>query len=283
MRALSGTKDPEKVADAIIHHADVRRMLLTQKAFAEGGRSMIYHSARYADKMAQGIANGNDEEFEKWDDKLGFYTPILKGFLTELGIEAAKHGQQIYGGHGYIKEWGMELIARDARIATLYEGTTGVQALDLLGRKVILQSKGKIIRDYTSSIMKWCGEYALDKDMRKFVWALTKLCAEWNTLTVRLMLMARKDREIISAASDDFLMYSGYVMMGYHWARMAAVAYEKLKNGGTEAPEFYQAKIQTAEFYFDKLLPRTSGHAEAMVAPSESMTSMEIDHFSFLD
>ena len=124
MRTLSGIKDPEKVADAIIHHADVRRMLLTQKAFAEGGRSMIYHSARYVDKMAQGIINGDDEEFEKWDDKLGFYTPILKGFLTELGIEAAKHGQQVYGGHGYIKEWGMELIARDARIATMYEGTT---------------------------------------------------------------------------------------------------------------------------------------------------------------
>ena len=120
--------------------------------------------------------------------------------------------------------------------------------------KVILQSKGKIIRDYTSSIMKWCGEYALDKDMRKFVWALTKLCAEWNTLTVRLMLMARKDREIISAASEDF-DESGYVMMGYHWQCMAAVAYDKLENGGTEAPEFYKAKIQTAEFYFDKLLP----------------------------
>jgi hypothetical protein len=283
MRTLSGTKDPEKVADAIIHHADVRRMLLTMKAFAEGGRSMIYHAARYADKMAQGISQGDDAEFEKWDDKLGFYTPILKGFLTELGIEAAKDGQQIYGGHGYIKEWGMELIARDARIATLYEGTTGVQALDLLGRKVLLQSKGKIIRDYTSSIMKWCGEYALDKDMRKFVWALTKLCAEWNTLTVRIMLMARKDREIISAASNDFLMYSGYVMMGYHWARMAAVAYDKLENGGTESPEFYKAKIQTAEFYFDKILPRTSGHAESMVAPSESMTSMDIENFAFLD
>ena len=283
MRTLSGVKEPEKVADAIINHADVRRMLLTMKAFAEGGRSMIYHAARYGDKMSQGIADGNDEEFEKWDDKLGFYTPIIKGFLTELGIEAAKEGQQVYGGHGYIKEWGMELIARDARIATLYEGTTGVQALDLLGRKVILQSKGKIIRDYTSGIMKWCGDYALDKNMRKFVWALTKLCAEWNTLTVRLMLSARKDREIISAASVDYLMYSGYVMMAYHWARMAAVAHEKLEKGGVEAPEFYKAKIQTAEFYFDKILPRTSGHAESMVAPSSSMTDMDIEHFSFLD
>lgn len=281
MRALSGIKEPNQVADAIINHADVRRLLLTQKAFAEGGRSMIYHASRYADKMTEAIVKGDAVETEKWDDKLGFYTPILKGFLTECGIEATKHGMQVFGGHGYIKEWGMEQIARDARISTLYEGTTGVQALDLLGRKVLLQSKGKVVRDYTAGIMKWCGEYALDKDMRKFVWALTKLCAEWNTLTVRLMLMARKDRSIISASCDDYLMYSGYVMMGYHWARMAAVAYDKLKNGGRETPEFYTAKIQTAEFYFDKLLPRASGHAESMVASSEITTSMPIENFHF--
>ncbi len=283
MRALSGTKEPNQVADAIINHADVRRLLLTMKAFAEGGRSMIYHAARYADKMAEGIAEGDEEKFEKWDDKIGFYTPVLKGFLTEIANEVAKHGIQIYGGHGYIKEWGMELIARDARISTLYEGTTGVQALDLLGRKVILGSKGKIVRDYTASVMKWCGEYALDKDMRKFVWALTKLCAEWNTLTVRIMLMARKDREIISAACDDYLMYAGYTMMAYHWARMAAVAYKKLEEGGEESPEFYKAKIQTAEFYFDKILPRASGHAESMMTPSEVMTGMDAESFSFLD
>ncbi|OOS02790.1 hypothetical protein SAMN02745664_10384 [Moraxella cuniculi DSM 21768] len=283
MRALSGTKEPDQPADAIIHHADVRRMLLTQKAFAEGARSMIYHTARYADKLAEAVAQGDEAEIKKWDDKIGFFTPILKGFLTELGIESAKHGQQIYGGHGYIKESGMELIARDARIATLYEGTTGVQALDLLGRKVLLQGGGKAIRDYTAGIMKWCGEYALDKDMRKFVWSLTKLCAEWNMLTARLLLTARKDRDIVSAACDDFLMYSGYVMMAYHWARMAAVSFDKLKNGGEQPKEFYLAKTQTAEFYFEKILPRSSAHAESMTAPSEVMMQMQIDHFAFLD
>ena len=159
MRTLSGTKEPNQVADAIIHHADVARMLLTQKAFSEGARSMIYHASRYADKMFEAAMLGDDAEFHKWDDKLGFYTPILKGFLTELSIECAKHGMQIYGGHGYIKEWGMEQIARDARISTLYEGTTGVQALDLLGRKVLIQSKGKVLLDYTANIMKWCSEY----------------------------------------------------------------------------------------------------------------------------
>lgn len=282
MRTLSGTKEPNQVADAIIHHADVARMLLTQKAFSEGARSMIYHASRYADKMFEAAMLGDDAAFHKWDDKLGFYTPILKGFLTELSIECAKHGMQIYGGHGYIKEWGMEQIARDARISTLYEGTTGVQALDLLGRKVLIQSKGKVLLDYTANIMKWCSEYALDKGMRKFVWELTKYCAEWNTLTTRIMLTARKDREIVSAASDDYLMYSGYVIMGYHWARMAAVAYDKLKNGGSETKEFYEAKIKTAEFYFEKLLPRASGHSESMLAPSELM-AMDLDSFNFLD
>lgn len=283
MRALSGVKEPNQPADAIIHHADVRRMLLTQKAFAEGARSMIYHTARYADKLAEAVTKGDETAIKKWDDKMGFFTPILKGFLTELGIEAAKHGQQIYGGHGYIKESGMELIARDARIATLYEGTTGVQALDLLGRKVLLHGGGKAIRDYTAGIMKWCGEYALDKEMRKYVWVLTKLCAEWNMLTARLLLTARKDRDIVSAASDDFLMYSGYVMMAYHWARMAAVSFDKIKNGGEQPKEFYIAKTQTAEFYFEKILPRSSAHAESMTVPSETMMQMDIDHFAFLD
>lgn len=284
MRALGGVQDPDKPADAIVHHADVRRMLLTQKAFAEGGRSMIYHCARYADKLLEAVLAGNEKETAKWENKMSFFTPVIKGFLTECAIEAAKHGQQIYGGHGYIKEWGMELIARDARISTLYEGTTGVQALDLLGRKVLLQGGGKVVRDYTTGIMKWCSEYALDKDMRKFVWTLTKLCAEWNALTLRLAVGARrKNREIISAACDDYLMYSGYAMMAYHWARMAAVAFDKMKNGGEQPYAFYLAKTQTATFYFDKILPRTQGLADSMMAPPESMTDMDIEHFGFYD
>ncbi|HRM52148.1 MAG TPA: acyl-CoA dehydrogenase C-terminal domain-containing protein, partial [Acinetobacter johnsonii] len=282
MRALSGKKDPEKVADAIIHHADVRRMLLTQKAIAEGGRSMIYYAAQIADKMADALERGDTAAFEAHDDHLGFYTPILKGFLTELGLEAANHGMQVYGGHGYIKEWGMEQIARDARIATLYEGTTGVQALDLIGRKVLLTSKGKVIRDYTTEILKFCGQQARNKYMRRFAWDLTKVCAQWNALTVRIMLAARKDRDVVSSASVDFLMFSGYVMMAYFWAQQAAVASEKLASGdGNESAEFYKAKIKVADFYFERLLPRTQGHAEAMVNPSKTMTSLAPEHFSF--
>ena len=282
MRALSGKKDPEKVADAIIHHADVRRMLLTQKAIAEGGRAMIYHAAKIADNMNDALLRGDTAEFEQQDDHLGFYTPILKGFLTEMGYEAANHGMQVFGGHGYIKEWGMEQIVRDSRISTLYEGTTGVQALDLIGRKVLLTSKGKVIRDYTAEILKFCRQHARNKYMRRFAWDLTKLCAQWNALTVRIMLAARKDRDIVSSASVDFLMFSGYVMMAYFWAQQAAVASAKLVAGdGAEVPEFYKAKIKTADFYFERLLPRAQGHAEAMVNPSKTMTSLAAEHFSF--
>ncbi|AXY58978.1 acyl-CoA dehydrogenase C-terminal domain-containing protein [Acinetobacter sp. WCHAc010052] len=282
MRALSGKKDADKVADAIIHHADVRRMLLTQKAIAEGGRSMIYHAAQLADKMADALAQGDQAKFDEYDDKLGFYTPILKGFLTEMGQEAASHGMQIFGGHGYIKEHGMEQIARDARISTLYEGTTGVQALDLIGRKVLLSSKGKVVREYTAEILKFCGQHARNKYMRRFAWDLTKICAQWNALTVRIMLAARKDRDVVSSASVDFLMFSGYSMMAFYWAQQAAVASEKLASGtGSEVPEFYKAKIKVANFYFDQLLPRTQGHAESMVNPSKTTMSLETEHFSF--
>jgi alkylation response protein AidB-like acyl-CoA dehydrogenase len=281
MRALSGKKNPDLVADAIINHADVRRLLLTQKAIAEGGRAMIYFAAQLADKMTDGILKGDQAEYDYWDDKLGFYTPILKGFLTEMGLEAANNGVQVFGGHGYIKEHGMEQIVRDARIATLYEGTTGIQALDLLGRKVLLGSRGKVVRDFTGEILKFCGTQANHKNMRGFAWDLTKICAQWNTLTLRLMLMARKDRDVVSSACNDYLMYSGYAMMAYFWARMAAKSFKALEKGGVESPEFYQAKIQTAEFFFERMLPRAQGHAEAMVKPSKSMMQMDISSFSF--
>lgn len=282
MRALSGKKDTDKTADAIIHHADVRRLLLTQKAIAEGGRAMIYYAAQLADKMADALNNGDQAKFDEYDDKLGFYTPILKGFLTELGLEAANNGVQVFGGHGYIKEWGMEQIVRDARIATLYEGTTGIQALDLLGRKVLLSSRGKVVASYTAEILKFCGNHARNRYMRRFIWDLTKICTQWGILTTRIMLAARKDRDIVSSASVDYLMFSGYAMMAYFWAQQAAVASDKIEKGdGKEEIDFYKAKIKVADFYFDRLLPRAQGHAEAMVNPSRGMTSLKSEHFSF--
>ncbi|MDX1635256.1 MAG: acyl-CoA dehydrogenase C-terminal domain-containing protein [Marinobacter sp.] len=281
MRALSGKKDADQVADRLIHHADVRRMLLTQKAIAEGGRAMLYYAARLADHMVAGHLEGDDAKAEAYDDKLGFLTPILKGFLTELGNEAANLGVQVFGGHGYIREHGMEQIVRDTRIATLYEGTTGIQALDLLGRKVLMMTQGGAVRDFTLQVSNFARKHVTNKQLRPYAWQLLKLCAQWNMLTVRLMLVARKDRDMVSAAANDFLMFSGYVTMAFMWARMAAVAVDKLANGGEESEDFYRAKLATAEFYYERLLPRAQAHATSMLSPSRNLMQLDADHMAF--
>ncbi|MBV8063354.1 MAG: acyl-CoA dehydrogenase C-terminal domain-containing protein [Nevskia sp.] len=281
MRALSGKKEPDKVADAIIHHADVRRMLLTQKAVAEGGRAMIYFAAQYADHMTNAVLAGDEAGYKHWDDKLGFLTPILKGFLTELGLECANLGMQVFGGHGYIREHGMEQIARDARISTLYEGTTGIQSLDLLGRKVLVMTRGKAVREFSGHLGKFALEHVGDAKLRAYALKLGRLAAEWNVLTTRVMLGARKDRDVVGAASYHFLMYSGYVTMAYFWAMQAAVASKKLAQGGAEKKEFYKAKLYTARFYFDHLLPRAEGHASSITKPTKSLMKMPVESFVF--
>lgn len=281
MRALSGKKDPEQVADALIHHGDVRRMLLKQKAYAEGGRAMAYFTAMYADHMIAGMLENDQKKYDKWDSELGFLTPILKGFLTEKGLEAANEAMQVFGGHGYIKEHGIEQIARDARIATLYEGTTGIQALDLLGRKVLLTSRGKCVRSFSKNLVDFGRQNLKDAKLRPYAWKLLKIAAEWNYLTTRIMLAATKDRDIVSTASYDYLMYSGYAMMAYFWALQAATARDKLEHGGNEPAEFYKAKLATAEFYFERLLPAAKGHADAALKPTRSTMQMSAEHFSF--
>jgi alkylation response protein AidB-like acyl-CoA dehydrogenase len=281
MRALSGKKDADFVADALIHHGDVRRMLLTQKAVAEGGRSMIYHAAKLADNMVNGILENNQAKYEDYDNRLGFYTPILKGFLTEMGLEAANLGMQVFGGHGYIKEHGMEQIARDARISTLYEGTTGIQALDLLGRKTLLQTRGKCVFEFTSEMIDEVKGHLLDGGpMGTMARALFKRALQWKWSTLRIMLRANKDRDVVSTSCYDFMMYAGFVMMGHFWFKQAKVASQKLATGGKDTKEFYTSKIQTAEFYFDRLLPRADGHYKGMMATSQSIMQIDKDHFA---
>ena len=282
MRALSGKKDPDHTADALIWHADVRRMLLTQRAVAEGARAMIYHAAKLADNMVAGIAEGNKAKYDEFDDRLGFYTPILKGFITELGLEAANIGMQVFGGHGYIKEHGMEQIIRDARISTLYEGTTGIQALDLLGRKVLLQTRGKCIKEFTNEMIAQARPHLLaGGPIGKMARLAVKRAIQWKMLTLRIMLRAAKDRDVVSAACNDYLMYSGYAMMGHFWLKQALVANEKLAKGGKDSAEFYKAKVQTAEFYFERMLPRADGHKKSMLATTSSLMQMDAEHFNF--
>ena len=284
MRALSGKKEPEQVADALIWHPDVRRMLLTQKAIAEGARCMIYDAAKIADHLFNAVDAGDKKAYTRHESELGFFTPILKGFLTELGLEAANLGMQVFGGHGYIGEHGMEQIVRDARISTLYEGTTGIQALDLLGRKVLIGTKGKCVRDYTLGMVKFAKSSVLKRTrLGSMARSLSLRAAEWNALTLAIMLRARKDREVVGAASYDYLMYSGYVMMAYSWAQQAAKAQELLDSGtGKESAEFYRAKIQTAEFYFDRLLPRANAHRAGALASTKSLMQMDKEDFAML-
>jgi alkylation response protein AidB-like acyl-CoA dehydrogenase len=283
MRALSGKKDAAFANDALIWHADVRRMLLTQRAVAEGARAMIYHAAKLADNMVAGVAEGNQAKYEEYDDRLGFYTPILKGFITEMGLECANLGMQVFGGHGYIKEHGMEQIARDARISTLYEGTTGIQALDLLGRKVLLQTRGKCITEFTNDMIAQAKPHLLDGDsVGRMARTAFKRAIQWKILTLRIMLRAAKDRDVVSAACYDYLMYSGFVMMGHFWLKQAIVAKEKLAKGGKDSAEFYQSKLHTAEFYFERLLPRADGHKKTMLSPTSAIMQMDNEHFSFV-
>lgn len=276
MRALSGPKFPEKEADPIIVHPDVRRMLLTQKAFAEGGRALLYYLAQQGDI----VDGGADEQARQdADDLMAFLTPIAKAFCTEAGQEASNHGVQVFGGHGFIREWGMEQIVRDTRISTLYEGTTGIQALDLLGRKVML-TQGALLKNFTKIVHKFCKANEDDSAVAEFIEPLAKLNKEWGDLTTQIGMRAMTNQEEVGAAAVDYLMYSGYITLGYFWALMAKKAQDALQSGTSEEG-FYLAKIQTARFYFKRILPRTTSLAQCINAEIDTLMEMREEHFGF--
>lgn len=275
MRSLSGAKEPEKVADPIIVHPAVRNMLLTEKAFAEGGRALVYYLSHFADTVAKG--EGDALKFA--DQMLSLLTPIAKAFLTETGLEAANHGVQVYGGHGFISEWGMEQNVRDTRIACLYEGTTEIQALDLLGRKV-LGSQGKLLANFVQIIQKFCEDNRDNDEMGQFIRPLAKHIKEWGDLTSRIGMQATENPDAVGGAAVDYMYFSGYVTLAYLWARMALVAQTAIANG-TGEKAFYDAKIKTAQFYFAKLLPRTTTHVQRIGTGVEPYMTMDVDQFAF--
>lgn len=270
-RSLSGVKNPDGPADPIIVHPDVRRMLLTQKAFSEGTRMLVYYLAKLVD-----IENTDEEREDKEEASglLALLTPIAKAFSTEVGFESANLGMQCFGGHGYIKEWGLEQNVRDARISMLYEGTTGIQALDLLGRK-ILQTQGELLKLFTKKIHLFCKAEADNPEMQEFVEPLAAHNKEWGELATHVGLLAMEDADEVSAASVEFLMYSGYVTCAYLWANAAKVA---IANKESSDP-IYSAKLKTAKFYFKRLLPRTRGYVETVKAGNEPLAAMELDEF----
>ena len=273
-RSLSGSKTAKSAADPIIVHPDVRRMLLTTKAFAEGNRALIYYTAKLVDQVERPLDKDTQEEAHLL---LGLLTPIVKAFITETGFESANLGLQCFGGHGYIKEWGMEQNVRDSRISTLYEGTTGIQALDLLGRK-ILMTQGKSLKCFTKIIHKFCKAHENTPHLKDFLQPLEKINKEWGDLTMAIGMKALKDKAEVGAAAFDYLMYSGYICLAYFWADMARIAHEALKKEGSDKG-FYLAKIQTAQFYYSRILPRTSMHKHCIESGADNLLAMDTEHF----
>ena len=273
MRSLTGPKNPDGPADPIIVHPDVRRMLLTQKAFAEGSRALLYFLAMQGDV----VDKGTEEEAKAADDLMSLLTPIAKAFMTETGFEAANHGVQVFGGHGFIKEWGMEQIVRDCRIAMLYEGTTGIQAMDLIGRKV-LGSGGKMLLQFTNMIDALCDANTAEED-KPYIDALRAKKDEWLAVSMQIGEAAMSNPDEAGAAAVDYLMYSGYITLAYFWAKMAVTARQKIAEAEGDA-SFYEAKLMTAQFYFERLLPRTESLKTTMVAGADALMQMPEELFA---
>jgi alkylation response protein AidB-like acyl-CoA dehydrogenase len=261
-RSLSGPVFPDKPADNLLVQPDVRRMLLTQRAFVEGSRALVLYTALQTDIEHRAT---DEAARQKAGELVAFLIPIAKGMTTELAQECTKEALQIYGGHGYIAENGMEQFVRDARIITLYEGTTGIQAADLLGRK-ILQLQGVGFKHFLEEISTFCQQHAGTGSLQAFIGPLAVATRDWSELTLALAERAKANPEELGAAATDYLYYSGYVTLAYLWARSVLAA-----ETGSHSTEFKQAKRDTATFYFARILPRTLVHRAAIEAGIDSL------------
>ncbi len=252
MRSLSGPKAKDKPADPIIVHPDVRKMLLTAKAYAEGGRALSIYCGVLLDKEH----NHPDEKVRKDSgEMLSLLTPIVKAFLTDNGHVATNMCMQVFGGHGFIKEWGMEQFVRDNRINMIYEGTNTIQSLDLLGRKV-LGNNGATLTKFGKLIGKLVEEEGVNEKMAEFITPIAILGDQMTKFTTELGFKGFQNPDEIGAAAVDYLRVAGHLVFGYFWARMSQVALQQIAAGNTDP--FYVAKLQTARFYFAKLFPETA-------------------------
>ena len=252
MRALSGAKAKDRAADPIIVHPDVRKMLLTAKAYAEGGRALMAFCALLLDKE-----HFHPDEKVRQDsaDMLALLTPIVKAFLTDNGWIATSACLQVFGGHGYIKEWGMEQLVRDARINLIYEGTNTIQSLDLLGRKV-LANNGATLKQFGKLIARLVEEEGVNEKMSEFITPIALLGEKMTKFTTELGFKALQNPDEVGAAAVDYLRVAGHLVFGYFWARMAQVALREIAGGNPD--RFYPAKLQTARFYFARLFPEAA-------------------------
>ena len=251
MRSLSGTKAKDKDADPIIVHPDVRKMLLTAKAYAEGARALQIYCTLLLDK----VHSHPDEKVRAESEELvALLTPIVKAFITDNGHISTNHCMQVFGGHGFIKEWGMEQYVRDNRINMIYEGTNTIQSLDLLGRKV-LGNNGATLKKLGKLVGALVAEEGVNEKMAEFINPLAMLGEQMTKFTTELGFKGLQNPDEVGAAAVDYLRVAGHFVFGYLFARMAQVALREIANGNTDP--FYVAKLQTARFYFAKLFPET--------------------------
>ena len=263
-------KAPDKPADPIIVHPDVRRMLLTQKAYAEGARAFTYWSALQIDKE---LSHGDEAVRKEAADLVALLTPIIKAFLTDNAFESTNHAMQIYGGHGFISEWGMEQYVRDARINMIYEGTNSIQSLDLLGRKV-LGDMGAKLKKFGKLVTEFAEAEGVKPEMAEFINPLADIGDKVQKLTMEIGMKAMQNPDEVGAAAVPYLRTVGHLVFSYFWARMARLALDKEASGDP----FYKSKLATARFYFARLLPET---ASTIRARAGSKTLMEVDESLF--
>ena len=267
-RAPTGPAAQDKAADPIIVHPDVRRMLLTMKALNEGGRAFSTYVAVQLD-----IAKYSEDPTarKRAEDMVALLTPVAKAFLTDMGLETTVHGQQIFGGHGFIREWGQEQLVRDCRITQIYEGTNGIQALDLLGRKVVANG-GAYYSQFSEEIKQFIA--GADASLGEFTTPLKGALAQLDELTAWVLDRAKSNPNEIGAASVEYLQAFGYVAYGYMWALMARAA---LGKEGQDS--FYASKLGTARFFFARLLPRVQSLSAAVRAGSEPLFLLDAEQF----
>jgi alkylation response protein AidB-like acyl-CoA dehydrogenase len=271
MRSLSGPKAPDKPADPIIVHPDVRRMLLTAKAYAEAGRAFTAYVALQIDREL----NHPDEEVRKEAaDEVALLTPIIKAFITDNGWTATSECMQVYGGHGYISEWGMEQYVRDARINMIYEGTNTIQSLDLLGRKILMDNGAKL-RKFGDKVKAFVEENGTDEALSEFVTPLGELGDKVGKLTMEIGMKAFQNQDEVGAAAVPYLRVVGHMVYSYFFAQMAKIALAKQDSGDN----FYKAKLATARFYFARLYPETAMLIRQARSGSANLMSLEADLF----
>ena len=270
-RSSTGVKQPDKPADSIMVHPDVRRMLLTCKAYTEGGRAMTTWTALLTDR---GQAHPDPTIRAEAEELVAFLTPVVKAFITDNAFETTNLALQIYGGHGFIRESGMEQYVRDARINMIYEGTNGIQALDLLGRKVC-HDQGAKLRLFGSLVKDFVTAQSDQPEMQEFIVPLAELGEQVGALSTELARKALTNPDEIGAASVPYLRVVGHLIYAWLWARMARVALDKLDS----SDDFYKAKLATAHFYFSKLLPETAYQLQAARAGAGPLMELEAELF----